>query len=67
MSFWKCLNSLHIKGGINEKTYGSDADCRSGPLNQSLYKSKCYHHFEPDCSSEICSAPEGFVRNEEKF
>ena len=51
-----------LRGEINEKTYGSDADCRSGPLNQSLYKSKCYHHFEPDCSSEICSAPEGFIR-----
>ena len=51
-----------LRGEINEKTYGSDADCRTGPLSQSLYKSKYSHHFEPDCSSEICSAPEGFIR-----
>ena len=47
--------------------YGSAADCRTGSLNQGFYKSKCFHHVEPDCSSDICSVSEGFVWNEEKF
>ena len=69
MSFWERLNSHHNRqrGENDEKTYGSSSHCRSGSLNQGFYKSKCFHHVEPDCSSDICSVSEGFVWNEEKF